>query len=81
MDRLSNKWDTHLWDTRRGVGNRAQTPRLILYSIPHTFSGVRGSISKQHYVSQPNSDTQPLIGWGYIDVYKTDTHCNIIFGI
>ena len=75
MDTIRHIRDTLIRDTGRGVGNRAQTPRLILYSIPHTFSGVRGSISKQHYVSQPNSDTQPLIGWGYIDVYKSYTHC------
>ena len=28
-----------------------------------------------HQLSQPNSDAQPLIGWGYIDVYKSYTHC------
>ena len=79
MDSNSAIRDTLIRDTRRGVGNRAQTPRCILYSIPHTFSGVRGSISNQHYVSQPKNPTATRKRTGYRAMYKTDTHSDIIF--
>jgi len=73
--------DTHLWDTRRGVGNTAQTPRLIHYSISHTFSCDRGSISNQHNACQRNL-TPPTQSHGrYVDVYKSYTHCREIFSM
>ena len=35
----------------------------------------------QHYASQPKNSTATRNRWGYRDMYKTDTHSDIIFGI
>ena len=34
---------------------------------------------KQHYASQPKNPTATRKRTGYRAMYKTDTHCNIIF--